>query len=393
VKRMKRWLIAVIVILSLVGYYGSVKAKVQGICSDCHTMHSSQTPSPTVWEEAGWTAGTTNGALVVGGCIGCHSGDSPRRGASNEIPVVLRTQQPDGTGNNKSLAGGDFWWVASSGGNDDTKGHNVKGLANIDQVMSNNGVTAPPGWDTNCPGDKDGNKVANGASTWGFDTDTQLTCAGTYGCHGKHGPGIIDDYAAIRGAHHGDDSCLKPTSVNEGTQGSTVAASYRFLYGIHGIEDNDWEFACSETDHNQYKGVNGNSSYSDRTTISYLCAECHGLFHDQSVIGTQSPWLRHPTDFDLGSASTDEYKYYNGGSGAGNNYSVIAPVASSDLSQGILSTVNPGSADGTAIVICLSCHRAHGSEYPDLLRWCYNDMVAGQQTTPNEGCFICHTTK
>jgi predicted CXXCH cytochrome family protein len=46
------------------------------------------------------------------------------------------------------------------------------------------------------------------------------------------------------------------------------------------------------------------------------------------------------------------------------------------------------------IVLCLSCHRAHGSAHDDLLRWDYAGMQAG--TTGAEagsGCFICHTTK
>ena len=116
------------------------------------------------------------------------------------------------------------------------------------------------------------------------------------------------------------------------------------------------------------------------------------MFHSD-IGGTSSPWTRHPTDFDMGSASGTEYQYYNGGTGANNNYSVIAPVGSSSIGSNPLSTVNAGTADGTAIVLCVSCHRAHGTEWPDLLRWNYDDMIAGQSSTPNEGCFICHTTK
>ncbi|CAD7773786.1 hypothetical protein DMNBHIDG_00815 [Candidatus Methanoperedenaceae archaeon GB37] len=102
--------------------------------------------------------------------------------------------------------------------------------------------------------------------------------------------------AAIAGAHHGDDSCLKPGSVDQSAQGADITTSYRWLGGIEGIEDPDWEWTATDgtTDHNQYKGVNGNSSYGDKTTISYLCAQCHGYFH--SDIGS---WTRHPTDIVL----------------------------------------------------------------------------------------------
>jgi predicted CXXCH cytochrome family protein len=56
-------------------------------------------------------------------------------------------------------------------------------------------------------------------------------------------------------------------------------------------------------------------------------------------------------------------------------------------------------ADGDAIVTCISCHRAHGSQYDDLLRWDYtqciaNENVAADDTiTPDCGCFYCHRDK
>ncbi|MBU0682021.1 MAG: hypothetical protein KKD73_11440, partial [Proteobacteria bacterium] len=43
----------------------------------------------------------------------------------------------------------------------------------------------------------------------------------------------------------------------------------------------------------------------------------------------------------------------------------------------------------------LSCHVAHASAYPDMLRWDYNNMIA-ETNDPQQkdtGCFICHTTK
>ncbi|MDL1965077.1 MAG: hypothetical protein LWW90_00170 [Candidatus Desulfofervidus auxilii] len=371
------WLAVVIVGMMLL-FSGVAVAKVSGPCADCHTMHFSQTPWPSEWGTSG-----PNDALLVDDCVGCHSGATALKGTSNEIPVVLRTTAPSGTGPGKSLAGGDFYWVANG---DDTKGHNVDGVASVDGNLSYD----PPGWDASATADNTFGQVTGGSNPdWGSN---QLTCAGMYGCHGDHTE--TTNAGAIRGAHHGDDSCLKAGSAVEGNQGGTVATSYRWCGGIHGIEDSDWEWTASDgsTDHNQYKGVNGNSGYSNKTTISYLCAECHGVFHSD-IGGTSSPWTRHPTDFDMGSASGTEYQYYNGGTGANNNYSVIAPVGSSSIGSNPLSTVNAGTADGTAIVLCVSCHRAHGTEWPDLLRWNYDDMIAGQSSTPNEGCFICHTTK
>ncbi|MBW2020585.1 MAG: hypothetical protein JRI65_11395 [Deltaproteobacteria bacterium] len=82
-----------------------------------------------------------------------------------------------------------------------------------------------------------------------------------------------------------------------------------------------------------------------------------------------------------------EYRTYNGD---GSTYSVVAPVASEDVST-VVSSV---SYSDDTIVTCLSCHRAHGSDYADLLRWDYSGMVAGTTgTTAGTGCFLCHTAK
>jgi len=360
-------------------FAGMSMAKVSGPCSDCHTMHYSQNGVST-----GYPTGGPFRALTIGSCVACHSGTSALKGASNEIPVVLRTTAPTGTGPGESLAGGDFYWVNQG---NSTKGHDVINLPGISGKDTNMPNLTPPGWAVNATSGFTFGQVATGEGAW----SQQLTCAGTYGCHGTHD--TTDDYAATRGAHHSDDSMLKPGTVNEGTQGITVGTSYRFLAGIHGIEDPDWEWTATDgsTDHNEYKGVNGNADYTTKTTISYLCAECHGAFH--SSIGTASPWLRHPTDIRLPSDTAKEYYKYNSGTGSGNLYSVVAPVGRDTLpsSGDPDSTVTPGS-DGS-VVLCISCHRAHGTEYADLLRWDYSTMTAGQATTPNEGCFICHTTK
>ncbi|MEW6600485.1 MAG: cytochrome c3 family protein [Nitrospirota bacterium] len=51
---------------------------------------------------------------------------------------------------------------------------------------------------------------------------------------------------------------------------------------------------------------------------------------------------------------------------------------------------NYTSANGR--VICLSCHRAHGSAQNDLLRFDYSTMNAGNSTN-NGGCETCHVAQ
>ncbi|NDY41532.1 hypothetical protein G3N55_01515 [Dissulfurirhabdus thermomarina] len=342
---------------SVLGAPGVAVAKVQGQCAQCHTMHNSQNGQSIV--------STPNGALIAteNGCIGCHTGTNT---GANNIPYILSTSTPNygATGTTgDTLAGGNFYFVATAGNATDAAGHNVAGLAASDAQL---GLT-PPG---------------------GQALLSQLTCAGVNGCHGDRTK--ADDFTAVSGAHHGDDSVL---------DGSTVAQSYRFLLGVTGIEDSDWEYQPTVTAHNQYNGYDrAQEADVDNSTISALCAKCHGDFHSgagdlgPSDDGSmQSAWIRHPTDFDMGNVKNKEYGAYNGGNSTAAPYSVVAPVGSDlDTVPGVQQTVFDEADD--AIVMCLSCHRAHATPYADALRWDYSAMVAGSGAG-NVGCFICHTTK
>ena len=48
--------------------------------------------------------------------------------------------------------------------------------------------------------------------------------------------------------------------------------------------------------------------------------------------------------------------------------------------------------DSNSIVMCLSCHRSHASQYPDILRWDYAKMTV-QDIKARTGCITCHTKK
>lgn len=397
---------------------GNVWATVSGQCSNCHTMHNSQngTLDTTL---SGDDVTSVNRSLTKGDCVGCHTGDIVDSVTDN-IPYIMSTSgseygpdyASDGTLTNaaatNTLAGGTFNYVRDDATHD-SYAHNV---ANIRAVKDANmtGFT-PPGWVATtfkaaAAGGTATGDIAGAAATW----SSQLTCAGTYGCHGSHTD--ADDFADIRGAHHGDDSTI---------DGSTVAKSFRFLRGILGQEDAAWELNVATDTHNIYYGVDRTSTATpgDQQTISYLCAECHGLFHGSDVIDdtgiiydgpdvvNANPWLRHPTDFSLTStgAGTEYLDYAKADADAANAdggtlYNYIAPLASSrkasfdnDGTNGI-TIENPFTTTGDDIVTCLSCHRAHGSAYPDLLRWDYTKMQAGAGSGfANKGCFACHTSK
>jgi len=98
----------------------SVRAKVQGqSCDNCHIMHNSQAGGDIV------TGGPLR-HLLADSCIGCHTGDNAELASGGTTPYVYNTSVTYGT---DTLAGGNFYWVATDGEGDDTKGHNVLGLA------------------------------------------------------------------------------------------------------------------------------------------------------------------------------------------------------------------------------------------------------------------------
>jgi hypothetical protein len=326
-------------------YLYEVYADMSGyLCSDCHTMHNSEDALPASFDDSP----IPNFALLKAvSCDGCHSSTSPTSWQSTiaGAPIVYNTAAP--TYGDNGLAGGNFYYISTTA---DDKGHNIF-ASNPDGTLGN----TPPG---------------------GIDIGQQLECSGTYGCHGHNGRQSGDTaeddlLLAVMGGHHGNDSPMTG-SITE------VGENYRFLIGIKGVEDIDWEQDNSNASHNEYQG----STSSATDTISYFCAECHGNFHTWgggvSEVGTASPWLRHPTDVVL--PNTGEYAGYT-------SYNLLSPVAR-PAPDAVADTtlVSPGSD----IVMCLSCHRAHASPYYKMLRWDYKSTTL---LTALTGCNVCHTSK
>jgi len=379
---MKERMMVLIVLVAaagmIIGFAGPVAA-IQGECDNCHVMHNSQNGEPVVQVYSGGlitVSDTPIPQLLNADCVACHAGDTDTATNSFEAPIVLHINNPVGQGYQDTLAGGDFYWVAdglgNTGGANDASGHNVVGVSNEDTVIQPDGRT-PPGFDESAtPGANNDGVMNNGPAPW----SVQLTCAGRNGCHGNHED--ADPFAAIKGAHHGNTGL----TATQATTATTIGSSYRFLSGIKGLENSEWNWNETSATHNEYFGRPNNPDYQYRDTISYSCAQCHGVFH--SDIGTESPWLRHPTDVVL--PASGEYNEYNPDNGG--VYSVEAPLARQSIPSASSSDVTPGAS----VVMCLSCHRAHGSPEPDILRWTYANNQAGTGTD-DTGCFTCHTTK
>jgi len=346
-------------------------------------MHNSQNGAPMNFDNSL----TLNESLTRGTCYGCHAQGGSSSTVNLGTSVVPQVMHSGPT----HLAGGNFGYITGMAGSgaSSSKGHNISDLTGTDSVFT--GIKRPPGA-----------LQVNGTDfhpQWQFMRSDLLGCAGRNGCHGYRAVGGSADYFpnGIRGAHHRNAGGKLDNPTEH-------ANSYRFLFGVKGYESPDWQKNPSLVSHNEYYGKStpvtlGCSATSCHAppggivkpkdgTISQFCATCHGNFHTlangySEGVGSSasSPFIRHPTDLSL--PSTGEYAAYT-------VYKLDAPVARLTVPDAPSSVVTPGSD----VVMCLSCHVAHASDYPDILRWDYTTMIAGNGGgAADTGCFACHSTK
>ena len=182
---------------------------------------------------------------------------------------------------------------------------------------------------------------------------------GKYGCQGCH----------LNVKHHAKDH----PNGESGLVDSADKGWYRFLsgrmtgdgHGVEGYEHGEWEAGLHDggnhqgvSDHNEYLGFQktGGYGFALGNTTTAFCTGCHGVFHDNQVSGGK--WIRHLSDAII--PNSGEYQYVGG---ASHLYDPLSPVTRQSLSD---PPSDPGHVNpGSDMVMCLSCHRPHGSPYPD----------------------------
>ena len=344
------------------------QAAVKGGCSTCHTMHNSQEGSPVAFtlDSSGQRVVQEQpfANLLKTDCLGCHSSaDANTIVAMGEslAPIVFNlaepTYPPYGS-STSTLAGGNFHWVFTDG---DAYGHNVYGISSAD-------LRFPP------------NQAPGGVPQTGECANCHGTLATAQsGCEGCHVP-----------MHHADNSTELVVGKENGW--------FRFLgsvmqgggpdspppEGVVGIEAPDWEQSPLADKHNTYQGKSGPfGSFLDSGSIDQKCSGCHGQFHNETI--ANSTWIRHPVDV----AIPDSGEFVDM-----TTYNPLVPVARENVNSADVgfSVVKRGSD----LVSCISCHRAHGSPYPAMLRWAYRDWPGIDPRTQQpaiNGCAVCHTAK
>ncbi|MBE0595680.1 MAG: hypothetical protein IH614_00260 [Desulfuromonadales bacterium] len=414
---------------------------IQGQCADCHTMHNSEQGQPVAM--VGLNATTPSAQpiqnLLRMDCVACHAQNTGNKtvlmDGGSIIPQVYHSDSSD-------LAAGNFAYIDTLGST--RKGHNVSDLfTGGDDNAKHYG--SPPGkyYDhVHAPYFSDVTVNADGSETINA-AFSKFTCAGAAGCHGTRSnllsgttndngttTDTTDDFfegtrrtgiAAVSGAHHNSYDGKKDAAQNTVGlhDGAKVAAGYRFIPGLKGTGNTAarWQNVDASS-HNEYFGaqvgatnascnschVPGVSGFGisarmsiDSTllvpnqSMSGFCITCHGNFHSTGLEtggtnqdrnpynGTSGAFLRHPSDYVI--PNRGEYVAYTA-------YNITAPVARTTLLDAASPTVTPG----TDLVMCLSCHQAHATEFDGMLRFDYAQILAGNTASQN-GCLACHTTK
>ena len=438
---MKKILLAAAVALPAFPIIANASGGLIGDCYDCHTMHNSENGVPVAIVNGTVSEKPTQNLLRLD-CIACHAADPTGGSKLLTLPGGSVVPQVAHGGGSDDLAAGNFTF----GIGDSNKVHNVVDLFagqwdhNAGDPSDTATFGAPPG---KAPGVE-----YHGYSRSVFTTNIstpfdQFTCAGARGCHGTRSQLLsgetIDNgtdniftnvvrrtgIAALSGAHHNSydgakDATNYPADETAYHDGQRVADGYRFIVGLkgYGNETTRWE-NVSSAEHNEYYGgavglpamasecdnchiqghAGGTNPYSafnstirvPDNSITGFCTSCHGKFHssgngqDYVENGVSGAFLRHPSDYVI--PNTGEYAAYT-------TYDLTAPVARPSLYTASSSTVTPG-AD---MVMCLSCHKAHGTPYDYKLRFDYKAMTAGayadiSSAVANGGCLACHTTK
>ena len=375
-------LVALTAVVALVAF-GNVYAFHSGgvaECGGCHSMHS---PNP---------AGThlLIGADTSSTCLSCHQQSGLTAPSSYHVSTA-DADMPVGTAPRQRTPGGDFGWLKK------TYIFTVRGTqtTELGQTHGHNIIAAGTGFGFTVDTD---NPTAPGGSF----PSANLGCASCHNPHGKYrrlaDGSISPTGSAIIASGSYNNS---PTPI----AGQAVGV-YRLLngsgYTTDGVTFQGNPPAVTPSTYNQTEALNMvRTAYGTTDGIiqgghenwGTWCATCHGDMHSSGN-------YVHPTDVALSGVADTYNAYVKSGDLTGtsaNSFNSLVPFAkgSTVSSYAVLATLakNDNTAVGGPVgsdqVTCLSCHRAHASGFPEMLRWnmegefmVYNGQYPGTDTTP-----------
>jgi hypothetical protein len=398
--------LAFLVVLGLDGAAFAFHDGGVAVCDGCHSMHNSaagiqmvisaSTASSLPGDEARNQAKTQY--LLIGSdqsstCLHCHANSSLLAYTVMTFPVPAAGLAPV-----NYTPGGDFAWLLK----------NYDPILDTGTTHGHNIVAA----DFNLTGDTILTQAPGGtypATYTGADgTAMGMACSS---CHDPHGRYRQD----LNGAVSGGDSGITATHPISGSGsypiGSTYPAAtsttdvgvYRLLGGVGYIpksmtdsssQNSQFAFtipspvAVAPEVYNQIESTN-EVRVAYGTGMSEWCGNCHTFLVNN--VGTLTTH-RHPAG--ATALMTDVFANYNAYVASGNmdgvnvytslvpfeegatqnSRAILSPNASSTEALG--STNTPfGAAVASCNVMCLSCHRAHASAFPQAGRWDFDDEL------------------
>ncbi len=328
-------------------------------CGGCHSMHAPKTGGKSL------LVGTDYSSA----CLTCHANANTGSYHIMTYPLPAAGSPPI-----NYTPGGDFAWLAktytftvrgtATTEAGQTRGHNV--------VAQDFGLVVDPDFATS-PG--------------GSFSSASLACTSCHDPHGKYrrlGPDDTTYSFVTTGAPIIGSGSYNNSKVPTATQ---AVGSYRLLAGSGYSQDAGTlsiaypgvPIASAPSTYNQSEATNQvrvaygtAASTGGKTSWGLWCATCHGNMHSTGN-------YVHPVDQGMSSGIVANYgKYVSSGimtGSAASSYLSLVPFMENTSDIATLKTHasntngslgGPGSSDQ---VSCLSCHRAHASGFPDMLRW------------------------
>jgi predicted CXXCH cytochrome family protein len=346
-------------------------------CTGCHQMHDAASANLTI---AGDDSST---------CLSCHGAS----GQSSYHVATPSAEMPAGTPPNNEGPGGDFGWLAK------TYYPSVRNsvTTNYGQTHGHNIVAAY--YDTGYLQTDPDNPTAPG----GTFPSAQLACTSCHDMHGKGRWTTAGTYSKTSGAIWTSGSYGSLPTVLNGENLSTGV--YRLLraaetFGSATFVNATPPVAVVNSSYNR-------SEYYTQTRTAYgsgmsdFCGSCHPDMHTTAGI------LRHPTGQVMaGSIQANYNSYVKTGNMTGvatTSYLSLVPFeeglpyttanintlkAHAQTNDSVLNGPGSGTVPATATIMCLSCHRAHATAWPEMLKWnaeATTITVAGAYPTGNNG--------
>ncbi len=326
-------------------------------CGGCHSMHTPKAGGSFL------LLGTDQSST----CLNCHlhPGDT---GPTSYHIATADANMPAGTAPLQRTPGGDFGWLKK------TYTFTVRGTVNTETGSSHghNIISADYGY---------GVDPDFASSPGGTFPSSQLACNSCHDPHGKYRRlstgSVATSGAPIVGSGSYDTSATPAVGQAVGVYRLLAGAGY----AKGGVTFGGVPVAVAPSTYNRSESLQqtrvayGVSTTGGQEPWGQWCGTCHGSMHSTGN-------YVHPVDQGLGSSISTRYSQYvssgimTGTFAAGQGpFLSLVPFAENTGDYTVLKShaknngtalAGPGTSDQ---VMCLSCHRAHASGFPEMLRW------------------------